>query len=188
MTGDDTHRGRSGAAFRDWHRKVRRTLPRCGALARSTGEPCRQIGMENGRCYVHGGRTPKGDDWHKPRWPDGNAASFEEKLNRKLVDRERAAKRRAARLAAMTADERARHEEWQRTHKASSAPKRAKARANRQAAAAIRAALLDADQPRPVDQVAKELQRKIDALERRLRDVAGADPADELPTGRDIFS
>lgn len=36
----------------------RETLPRCGAKARSNdGKPCRQIAMENGRCYWHGGVT-----------------------------------------------------------------------------------------------------------------------------------
>lgn len=35
-----------------------KTLPRCGAKARSNGgRPCRQAAMENGRCYWHGGAT-----------------------------------------------------------------------------------------------------------------------------------
>ena len=30
----------------------------CGAYARSTGKPCKQYAMANGRCYLHGGKTP----------------------------------------------------------------------------------------------------------------------------------
>ena len=29
----------------------------CGAKARSTGKPCRQFAMKNGRCYLHGGKS-----------------------------------------------------------------------------------------------------------------------------------
>lgn len=29
----------------------------CGAYARSTGEPCKQFAMKNGRCYLHGGKS-----------------------------------------------------------------------------------------------------------------------------------
>lgn len=31
---------------------------RCGARARTTGEPCRSWGMANGRCRMHGGTNP----------------------------------------------------------------------------------------------------------------------------------
>lgn len=42
-----------------------REIPRCGALSRSTGKPCRQPALANGRCRFHGGlstgpRTPAG--------------------------------------------------------------------------------------------------------------------------------
>lgn len=34
-------------------------LPRCGAKARSNdGNPCKQPAMTNGRCYLHGGKSP----------------------------------------------------------------------------------------------------------------------------------
>lgn len=34
------------------------SLPRCGAHARSTGQPCRHAGSKrNGRCWLHGGRS-----------------------------------------------------------------------------------------------------------------------------------
>lgn len=31
-------------------------MPRCGAHARRTGQPCRAPAMKNGRCRVHGGK------------------------------------------------------------------------------------------------------------------------------------
>ncbi|WP_275450106.1 HGGxSTG domain-containing protein [Waddlia chondrophila] len=32
-------------------------MPRCGAYARSSGKPCLQAAMSNGRCYLHGGKS-----------------------------------------------------------------------------------------------------------------------------------
>ncbi len=32
--------------------------PRCGAHARTTGKPCRCPSMANGRCKLHGGKSP----------------------------------------------------------------------------------------------------------------------------------
>jgi hypothetical protein len=37
---------------------------RCGAHCRTTGQPCQQAAMPNGRCRMHGGRStgpPKGN-------------------------------------------------------------------------------------------------------------------------------
>ena len=31
--------------------------PRCGAYARTTGQPCRAPAMANGRCRMHGGKS-----------------------------------------------------------------------------------------------------------------------------------
>lgn len=31
--------------------------PRCGAYARTTGEPCKGWAMNNGRCRMHGGKA-----------------------------------------------------------------------------------------------------------------------------------
>lgn len=31
--------------------------PRCGAHARTTGEPCKSPAMKNGRCRMHGGKA-----------------------------------------------------------------------------------------------------------------------------------
>jgi hypothetical protein len=33
------------------------SAPRCGAHARTTGQPCRSPAMKNGRCRMHGGKA-----------------------------------------------------------------------------------------------------------------------------------
>ena len=167
------HRQRAREQLKRWQRVIRPTLPKCGAKSRVTGEPCQQTAMANGRCYVHGGRTPKGDAWHKPRWPNGDAPDAETKLCKKLRDHDRARKRRANRLAAMTPEERERHERWQRTHKPGKAAVRKEARLRREQAAAARAAIQRAEDGRRSD--ASDLQRAIEALKKRL------------PKGVDIF-
>lgn len=55
----DAWRRIGSEAIRAFNAK-RHLLPKCGARAKSTGEPCRQLALENGRCRWHGGRTPKG--------------------------------------------------------------------------------------------------------------------------------
>lgn len=151
-------------AITDWNMR-RDDLPKCGAKGRKTGEPCRHVAMANGRCYVHGGRTPKGEGWHKPRWPDADAPNAEAKLARKLRDLERSAKKRATRLARMTPEERERHAHWQRTHKPGSPRKRAAEREYRRQNAD--AAKQFENKRADVDPAVVDLQRAIDELERR---------------------
>ncbi len=35
-----------------------KSIPECGAWARSVGRPCLQAAMANGKCYYHGGSSP----------------------------------------------------------------------------------------------------------------------------------
>ena len=35
-------------------------VKQCGAKTKRTGEPCPQPAMANGRCRMHGGKTPSG--------------------------------------------------------------------------------------------------------------------------------
>lgn len=72
--------------------------------------------MKNGRCGIHGGKTPSGRQWHVVQYPDCSTPAGEAKFNRKLHDRERILRKRAARLAAMTPEQRARHDAWHRSH------------------------------------------------------------------------
>lgn len=146
----------------------RRLGPKCGAKTKRDGHPCQNPAMPNGRCRLHGGRTPKGDDWHRPSWPDPASPNAEGKLHRKLRDLERAAKSRAARLARMTPEERAAHEAWHRARKPGPAVKRAAARKERQDAAEFRSRI-DAPPPEPeMSPERREIRRKIEELEAEL--------------------
>lgn len=104
------------AAIQAWNAQ-RAAMPRCDAVRRSDGGRCQQWPMGNGRCYLHGGRTPRKDQWHVVQYPDCSTPKGEAKFNRKLRDRKTYAKKQAAQLAAMTAERRAEHDAWRRTHK-----------------------------------------------------------------------
>lgn len=99
-----------------------KTAPKCGARTKGTGEPCRNIGMENGRCRFHGGRTPKGREWHRVQ-PAPPGREME-----KLETLERRAKQRERRRRKMTPEELERHEAWHLTHKPGSAADRKRQR------------------------------------------------------------
>jgi hypothetical protein len=90
--------------------------PRCGAARKRDGEPCRNPAMKNGRCDRHGGKTPSGRQWHVVQYSDCSTPAGEAKFNRKLRTQQRYAEQRAARLAAMTPEQRAKHDAWHRTH------------------------------------------------------------------------
>lgn len=175
-------RQRAREAFRRWHRVTRPKLPKCGARSRVTGEPCRQVAMANGRCHWHGGRTPKGDAWHKPRWPNGDRPDWNDKLNRKLHDHDRAAKKRAARLAKMSPEEREQHDAWQKAHRPGKASNRARTVAERKQAAELQASIAE---PPPVSPEASRLQRQIEELERQRAEL---ERSAAVPPPWDIFS
>lgn len=126
--------------------------PKCGAKARSTGEPCRQLAMSNGRCRWHGGKTGRGKQWGLPVWPDRDAPGAMDKVNRKLRDLTKAAKKRERRVAAMTPEERADYEKWKRAHKPGSSADRARARALRKQNAEARAMIDRMQEPRPASE------------------------------------
>jgi hypothetical protein len=70
--------------------------------------------------------VPKGDGWHRHQ-PGGSP----ERTNRKIADMLRAKRKRAARIAKMTPEERAAHEAWQQTHRPGKAASRASERERR---------------------------------------------------------
>ncbi|WP_126397854.1 HGGxSTG domain-containing protein [Blastochloris tepida] len=125
---------------------TRHLRPKCGAKRRTDGQPCQNLPLANGRCRLHGGRVPGGDGWHKPRWPE-NGPGADAALARKLEHLEWRRAKRAARLAAMTPEERARHEAWHRARKPGSAAERAAERERRRQDKAA-ANLLGGDRPR----------------------------------------
>jgi hypothetical protein len=93
--------------------------------------------MKNGRCGIHGGKTPSGRHWHVVQYPDCSTPAGAIKFERKLHQQQRRAVKRAARLASMTPDERAEHEAWHKSHRpgagAARSTQRARADQNAQA-------------------------------------------------------
>jgi hypothetical protein len=96
-------------------------------------------------------------------------------LNRKLRDLERAAKKRAARLAGMTTEERERYDQWHLARRPGSKAARARAKEERAQRQAF-AALASADTARPADDQASHLSREIARLE-AIRDQLSSGPS-----------
>lgn len=114
--------------------------PRCGATTRGTGLPCQRLAGPNGRCRFHGGRVPKGKNWHRlnlvPPPPDASPAQ-QARYARKLAGIARRAERREARLAAMTPEERAQFEARSQAVTPGSKADREHRRQNREARALL---------------------------------------------------
>jgi len=117
-------RGREQAAAQ------REAAPKCGAKARAGGS-CQGLALENGRCRIHGGLTPKGDQWHRMQYPSATAPPA--KLDKKLKEIERRRRLQAERVAAMPPDERARYERRSEAAKPRSRAAREQTRRNREA-------------------------------------------------------
>ena len=57
---------------------------RCGAHARTTGQPCKKAAMANGRCRNHGGKSLKGKE--SPRYKHGMRAKETQDALRNLKE------------------------------------------------------------------------------------------------------
>lgn len=178
MSATVAQRTQARDAILHWHRDLRPTRPRCGAKRKHDGQPCQQLALGNGRCAYHGGRTPSGKGWHKPRWPKADTPNAEAALNRKLRDLAKAARKRERRLASMTPEERAEHEAWHAARKPGSPADRAERRRQRQQAIDMRKLLAA---PATATPAADDLQRQIDELKARMLDL-------DRPPAHDIFS
>lgn len=117
----------------------RHLVPRCKAMSRTTGQQCRQFAMPNGCCYYHGGRTPKGKDWHRRQWKYSEGPNAQRRLRVKLEQIARAASIRDARLARMTPEQRARFDLWHRQRPVGTPAQRMASKAARQRNADFRA-------------------------------------------------
>lgn len=146
----------------------RHLMPKCGAMSKTTGQPCRQMPMENGRCYYHGGRTPKGKDWHKPSWPKKTAPDAEQKVVARLRNLERAEKQRQKRLAKMTPDERAAYDKWKRDHPTGTPAQREAKRLARKQNADARARWAQPRPERPLDPERAAIASRIAELRARI--------------------
>lgn len=156
------------AAIRAWNAQ-RPYLPKCGAKKRDGGE-CRNLPLENGRCRLHGGRVPKGDQWHRLTYPSGETPAAETKFRKKQHDHARHAAKRAERYAAMSPEERARHDAWQQQHKPGPGKRRAAARARTAQALDVRELLSRPETP--LDPAAVALNQALDEARRRAADLA----------------
>lgn len=119
------------AAILNFH-KTRHLVPKCGALARSTGKPCQNLPSPGRtRCRLHGGATPRGDGplgWHTPAFPGGVPTGKARSDAHKRRRRQKA----LAREEAMTPEEKARLEAWRASHKPGKAAARARRRQDRE--------------------------------------------------------
>ena len=111
---------------------ARRRAPRCGARRKQDGEPCEGLALENGRCRLHGGLTPTGDQWHRVQAPKPGAPM--EKADKKAAEVARRRRRLAARIAAMGPEERELYEKRRRAMRPRSPTVRAQERQDRDAA------------------------------------------------------
>lgn len=143
--------------------RARRSAPKCGATKKSTGEPCQNPALANGRCRCHGGRTPSGKAWHTVQLPPVDTAKFE----RKLATVQERARKLTKRLAAMTPEQRARYETWQRTHQPGSAGARSAARYRAAQDSAIATILARPEAPGAHDAEIAELDALAAELKRQ---------------------
>lgn len=109
--------------------EARRHKSRCEAKRKQDGLPCQNLALENGRCRLHGGLTPRGAQWHRVQYPGPKAPPA--KLEKKLKELDRRRQRRAARLAVMTSEERERYDKLSRSVRPRSAAERAQGRSSR---------------------------------------------------------
>lgn len=124
------------AALTNYNKNVRPYRKRCGARTKSTEDhaPCKNLALAgHERCRLHGAKTPKGDQWGLVQWPNGKAPDAEAKLQAKLKRIERDRRRKERRLAKMTAQERAKYDEWAKYHRPGSKIERSKPRAAKKA-------------------------------------------------------
>lgn len=100
---------RIGSAAIRAYNATRHRLPKCGAKTRTTGEPCKHPALENGRCRLHGGLTPKGADWgvrqFTPKPPAKQTKKDWPRAQAKIDRFDREDKVRKRQLALMTSDE-----------------------------------------------------------------------------------
>lgn len=144
------------------------TAPRCGARCRLDGKPCRKPAMKNGRCYLHGGKTPSGNQWHVVQYGDCSTPYGEAKFNRKILDHQRYAKKRAARLAGMTTEQRAKHDAWHRSHAPGAAARRSADRVRAAQNAEMRRLLAQEPRQRPEDLELSQIKAALAAVRAEL--------------------
>jgi hypothetical protein len=146
--------------------------PKCGARKREGGF-CENPGIgAGGRCRLHGGATPSGDNWHRPVFPE-DARRFANKIESLRLREEK----RLARVAAMTPEERERYERRRLSFLPGTKAARAAAREKRRQDEEARDLLAKPGSEPPPDreeaaleQLINKLKSDLDALERQERE------------------
>jgi len=162
---------------------VKARLPRCGAKCRD-GSRCNNPGTgAGGKCPKHGGLTPSGDNWHCVRWPKNEA-----RYQRKVAALARRRAKRAAEIAAMNPERRAKYEAWHTaTRKPGSKSARVRAKQNREAREILERAKTARTAPDPeIEALKAELdavRARRAALEAELARLDAGEPTDQFPTG-----
>lgn len=170
------------ARRRGWLRslEVRANAPKCGAKSRQTGLPCKNPVKEEGkRCRYHGGATPKGKDWHRRQFP-----SSPHRLEGKMKALRRRDREAEERRAAMTPEEREKHEERRRHRQPGTPLERRKAKYDREARKMV-SALLDNPDKRRSDEE-KALAAEIELLEAAAAELEKS-KEDETEDDKGIF-
>lgn len=168
-----TQRQKARQTITEYNRKVRPFLTLCGAQCRGQpGKFCQRIPVKGReRCELHGGKTPRGKEWHRQQRPDGSRKSDEWRAVNKLKTIEIRRKELAARLAAMTEEEREAYERYSRAARPGTLAEREDRKRNRRLK---KEWANGAGDPPPLSTEAQEIQDQIDRLEAFLISLAQA--------------
>lgn len=150
-------------AITHWNKEVRPFLQLCGAQCRGQpGKFCQRIPVKGReRCELHGGKTPRGKEWHRKQRPDGSRKSDEWRAMNKLKTMEIRRKELIARLAAMTEEEREIYEKYSRAARPGSPAERE----DRKSARQLKKEWANIfDEQRPMSPETRVIQDEIDRL------------------------
>jgi hypothetical protein len=167
-----TQRQKARQTIAEYNRKVRPFITLCGAQCRGQpGKFCQRIPVKGrDRCELHGGKTPRGKEWHRQQRPDGSRKSDEWRAMNKLKTIEIRRKELAARLAAMTEEEREAYERYSRAARPGTLAEREDRKRNRR----LKKEWANGAGDPPLSPEAQEIQNRIDRLEAFLRSLAQA--------------
>lgn len=155
-------------AITEYNRKIRPFLQLCGAQCRGQpGKFCQRIPVKGReRCELHGGKTPRGKEWHRKQRPDGSRKSDEWRAMNKLRTAEIRRKELIARLAAMTEEEREAYDRYSRAARPGTLAEREDRNRARQLKKEWANGL---NEQRPMSPEARAIQDEIDRLEGLLK-------------------
>lgn len=144
--------------------------PKCTAVAKATGVQCGNPGMGNGKCRLHGGLSPKGENWGRIRPPEADTPREKRKYLRRLENAERRRQRQEAVRATLPDEERAWREKRSADFISGSKPERAAVKADKASRAWARDLFNKAREAAPKTAERELLESLLDRLERAPAD------------------